>query len=339
MIDNRMTRRLLGVIALLPFAGLAIQATAEEYRQSSKTGSATLRLEADKAPTQEGIEIRLSDLVPLTLTLDGPATLEVDKVDPVTKSEFWRIREVKPAEIVDLPEQKKRWRQEFILEPMNKGDLTLQVEPLRFRSEAGKGDWFPATFEPIKVKVMTSVVAPDVSQMRPITPPEKIPPVRPWWSGALRWGGLALVALALILGALELKRRFAPPKPELAPHEWAARELLRLEAMDLPRHGQAERFHTLLSDLMRRYLELRFRLRAPRQTTAEFLEAMRQAPQLTAEQRLLLRDFLERCDLAKFARAEFSVPECAATATMARTFIEQSRPAPEPALADVSKSG
>src|SRR5262249_44425541 len=114
MIDNRMTRRLLGLMVFFPLAGLAIQATSEEYRQSSKTGSATLRLELDKPPTKEGMEIRLSDLVPLTLTLDGPATLEVDKLDPVTKSEFWRIREVKPAEMVDLPDQKKRWRQEFI---------------------------------------------------------------------------------------------------------------------------------------------------------------------------------------------------------------------------------
>jgi hypothetical protein len=238
-----------------------------------------------------------------------------------------------------LPDQHKRWRQTFVLEPMDKGDHPLQIEPLRYRLEAGKGDWQTATFEPIKVKVMTSVVAPDVSQMRPITPPEEIPPARAWWTGVLRWGGLALVVLALLLGGLELKRRFAPSLPELAPHEWAARELLRLEAMDLPRHGQAERFHTLLSDVMRRYLELRFRLRAPRQTTAEFLEAMRQAPQLTAEQRSQLRDFLERCDLAKFARAEFSVTECAATATMAHTFIEQSRPAPEPALADAPKLG
>lgn len=337
MMDTCTKRRLIGVIAVLPLAGLALQAATEEYRQASKTGSATLRLELEKAPTKDGIEIRLSDLLPLTLTLEGPSTLEVDKVDAVTKSEFWRIREVKPAEFVDLPEQKKRWRQEFILEPMNKGELALQVEPLRYRNEAGKGEWQTATFEPIKIKVMTSVVAPDVSQMRPITPPEEIPPARPWWSGALRWGGVALVILAVILGALELKRRFVPPKPELAPHEWAVRELLRLEAMDLPRHGQADRFHTLLSDLMRRYLELRFRLRAPRQTTAEFLETMREAPQLTAEQRILLRDFLERCDLAKFARAEFSAQECAATAGMARTFIEQSKPAPEPALVDAPK--
>ncbi|HMF12209.1 MAG TPA: hypothetical protein VKE94_07880, partial [Gemmataceae bacterium] len=92
----------------------------------------------------------------------------------------------------------------------------------------------------------------------------------------------------------------------------------------------------LVSDTIRRYLELRFRLRAPRQTTAEFLEAMRQSPNLNADQRTLLRDFLERCDLAKFARAEYSVEECKATAAMARSFVDQTKPAPPPPVAAAS---
>src|SRR5262249_36005948 len=115
----------------------------------------------------------------------------------------------------------------------------------------------------------------------------------------------------------------------------AIRELSRLESMGLPQHGQAERFHTLLSDTVRRYLELRFQLRAPRQTTAEFLDAMRNSPQLDSGQRNLLRDFLERCDLAKFARAEYSTDECRNTADMARLFVDQTKPAPVPA-ADAS---
>jgi hypothetical protein len=308
--------------------------SAEEYRQELKIVPATLRFEVDKTLGKDAIEVRLSDIVPLTVTFEGPATLEVEKIDQVTKSEFWRVREFKEPEKIALPDGRIRWKQSFELEPMNKGDLTLQIAPLRYRLEKDKGDWQIASWEPIKAKVMTEVVSPDLSQMRPITDPEPLPEARPWWTGALRWGGLALVVLALLLGALELKRRFAPAKPELAPHEWAIRELARLDALGLPAHGQADRFHTLLSDTMRRYLELRFRMRAPRQTTAEFLEAMRQAPQLTSEQRLLLRDFLERCDLAKFARAEFSAEECQGTSKMARTFVDQTRPVvPEQPLA------
>ena len=89
--------------------------------------------------------------------------------------------------------------------------------------------------------------------------------------------------------------------PPLAPHEWAARELDRIEALHLPEAGEVERFHTLLSDVVRAYLERRFSLPASQQTTAEFLEKLGQEPALSAEQRKQVGAFLERCDLVKFA--------------------------------------
>ena len=76
-----------------------------------------------------------------------------------------------------------------------------------------------------------------------------------------------------------------------------------------------------LSNTLRRYLEIRFYLPAEEQTTAEFLDGMRRSPLLTDEQQLLLRDFLERCDLVKFARVVPPRQESLATAGMARKFI------------------
>jgi hypothetical protein len=102
-----------------------------------------------------------------------------------------------------------------------------------------------------------------------------------------------------------------------------------------------ERYHTLLSGVVRRYLEARFRLPARRQTTAEFLEAMRRAPQLNAGQQELLRDFLERCDLGKFAPVTPSAEECRATAGMARRLIEQctaTNSAPQESAEDTNPS-
>jgi hypothetical protein len=130
----------------------------------------------------------------------------------------------------------------------------------------------------------------------------------------------------LVAGGWELRRRLAGPPRPLTPHEWAARELARIEALGLPAAGEVERFHTLVSDLVRFYLERRFQLPASHQTTAEFLETMRRAPQLTAAQQGLLRDFLGRCDMAKFARAAPSAEECAAVAGMARSFVEETTP-------------
>jgi hypothetical protein len=93
--------------------------------------------------------------------------------------------------------------------------------------------------------------------------------------------------------------------------------------LELPAAGEFDRYYTRLSDLMRRYLELRFGFHAPEQTTAEFLESARQSPLLTAEQQAVLRPFLERCDLVKFAGIGSTVEECRSAAAMARSFVEQ----------------
>jgi hypothetical protein len=297
-----------------------------------KQGPATLHVEGDRLE-KETLETRLANPLRVRLEVEGPAGLEVEKPANLVASKNWQARDVGDPVMEKLANGGKRWLLSFQVEANNQGDLPLLVAPLRYRLEAGKGDWQSATWKEIPVHVTTTVVGPpDLSQARDITGIEQIPEARPWWTGVMRWVGLAFVVLALILAALEIKRRYVYRAQELAPHEWAERELARLEGLGLPEHGQAERFLTLLSDTVRRYLELRFRLRAPRQTTAEFLDAMRQAPQLTADQRTLLRDFLERCDLAKFARAEFTPEECHTTAGMARTFVEQTRPAPEPVV-------
>jgi hypothetical protein len=336
MSETRPARWFALTLAASLLAGPLARIGASEYEQ--KHGPAILRIEGENL--QEGrVEIGLSGRLGVTLTVEGPATLEVEKPALVTQSKNWQVRNVGEPEKVSLSDGRLRWRLAASLEPEAKDglplqnkplDLPLQIAPLRYRLEVGTGEWQEAKWKEVTVRVTTTVLRADPSEARDITGPEPIPDAKSPWVPVLRWSGVALVALALVLGALELRRRFAPRIPELPPHEWAVRELARLEGMGLPSHGQAERFHTLASDTIRRYLELRFHLRAPRQTTAEFLDAMRQSPQLEADQRILLREFLERCDLAKFARAEYSVEECRATADMARAFVEQTKPAPPP---------
>lgn len=61
-------------------------------------------------------------------------------------------------------------------------------------------------------------------------------------------------------------------------------------------------FFVQLSDIVRRYLEDRFQLRAPEKTTEEFLEVAGGSPDLTAEHRGFLHQFLGYADRVKFAR-------------------------------------
>jgi len=137
------------------------------------------------------------------------------------------------------------------------------------------------------------------NDIRSIKPPVDIPSGWEWV-----WWTLAALALALALWWLwrRWRARVAtpPPAPVVPPH---IRARQRLEAA-LRFIADPRLFCIEVSDALRLYLEERFHLRAPERTTEEFLEELRRAPVLTTDQKACLADFLERCDLVKFARFE-----------------------------------
>ena len=123
----------------------------------------------------------------------------------------------------------------------------------------------------------------------------------------------------------------------MPPDQWALAELDRIAGLALPATGEIERYHTLLSNTMRHYLELRFQVPASQQTTPEFLKTVSTSEFLTREQQQILGQFLEHCDLAKFARVGFSEEQCLAAVHMARTLIEQTAPAVATGKADAAR--
>jgi hypothetical protein len=157
----------------------------------------------------------------------------------------------------------------------------------------------------------------DLSSARDITGIELLPPVEPGprW---LFWGGWVLIGTGLAFAGLALLCRRLGREEPLEPHQWARQELERIEALELLAAGKVEQYHTLLADVVRRYLEKRHGVPAPTQTTAEFLAGLERSPVLPETRRAAVRDFLERCDLAKFARVGFSEADCRTAADLAR---------------------
>ncbi len=119
---------------------------------------------------------------------------------------------------------------------------------------------------------------------------------------------LVRILVILILGALlwwawNRWRRRRPTIAAPAPPPPDARALKRLtEALQWIE--QPERFCTTVSEILRTYLEERFGLRAPERTTEEFLFELQNSISLDLKHKQVLGDFLTRCDLVKFARAE-----------------------------------
>jgi hypothetical protein len=137
------------------------------------------------------------------------------------------------------------------------------------------------------------------NDIRGIKPPVEIP--NEWL-----WLWIVLAVVALIAGGiatwllLRKKKLLAPVAPPIPPHVRARQKL----AEALMFISDPNRFCTEVSNTLRTYLEERFSLRAPERTTEEFLVELRSSRQLTVDQKQSLGEFLESCDLVKFARFE-----------------------------------
>jgi hypothetical protein len=157
--------------------------------------------------------------------------------------------------------------------------------------------------------------------IRPLKGPVEIPSTLEW----LWWAGLILVA-ALVTMYLWRKYRIKSPAAApvlMVPPHRKAKDRLRGagELMSDP-----YRFCSLVSDVLRAYVEERFDIHAPERTTEEFMAELRTSTKLRGDHKTLLEDFLSRCDLVKFARFEPSVPELQALLESAYRFIDETAP-------------
>lgn len=142
--------------------------------------------------------------------------------------------------------------------------------------------------------------------------------------GLYPWIALALIPAALIALLVWRRRRIksveSVPSPKTA-WETALQRLQTLEKADLPLAGKLEAFYVDLSAILRYYIEDRFFIRAPEQTTQEFLDAAVENEELTVDQRAFLAAFLRHCDRVKFARHAPPTEECGRHWTEVRQFV------------------
>jgi len=117
---------------------------------------------------------------------------------------------------------------------------------------------------------------------------------------------LAVFVIAVLVFYFFRRRKTAWERLEAmrvkSAHEIAYEQLKRLKKEDLPHKGRINEYYVRLSDIVRRYLENRFSYRVPEMTTEEFMETIKEAPELTEEHKKLLKNFLSHCDMVKFAK-------------------------------------
>jgi hypothetical protein len=176
---------------------------------------------------------------------------------------------------------------------------------------------------------VSSQATPSPEDIRDIRQPRHIP-TTPW--AAVAVGVLLLSAGAFAARWLSRRGKFL----QMLPHEIALQWLEEARQLMDPEHAREYCF--AVSNIIRDYVEERFRVRAPKLTTEEFLrELVEVRDTMLQPHRALLGEFLEHCDLAKFAGWRYSMPDLEAMHATARSFVNQTAVPAEMTAAQTNK--
>lgn len=274
----------------------------------------------------------LADPIYARLEIDAPSGVSVDApFQDAGDQRLGRFRVVGfTRDSRRKPDGGQVQEQTYTLEAPSSG--RQRIPPLRFemtdtRKEASKDakaaqeiltDEVPLEIAPIAAEAATAQLKPALGEIDADV-------------GGIGWltilglaSGLAVLGSGSVLGyrAFVARRRI---EKQRSAYDEAVAQLRALEDEGPPDAAAADTWFVALSSIVRRYLEQRYEIRAPELTTEEFLQVATGRPELTAEHRVLLTSFLERCDRVKFAGYRPEADESLATLKAARGFVEDTR--------------
>ena len=149
-----------------------------------------------------------------------------------------------------------------------------------------------------------------------IAPPVDYSLIPPW----VIFAGAALGLAVLGLIGWWIWRRAQRPKPVPSARDRALLSLQRISReMETLNPYQ---FSIRVSDILRRYVMEQYHLPVTHQTSVEFLAALAKTSPFSEDEKSLLEDFLNRCDLIKFARYDATVEDSRLLLEEAMRFVE-----------------
>lgn len=285
----------------------------------------------DRGP--HAVTIRLDRVKPtvadrVNLELEVRAAEEWKVTWPVVKGKLGKEKDAE-FQVMDqgetlpvlLPDGRTKRARNYVLEPFLPGSYTIPAQEIRLEKPGVEAQRIET--EEVQVEVRSLLGNKETVDLHDIAPPVRLPEKGKWgWLGWLLGAGL--------LGAggwwwwrhrkSEAAVAALPPRPA---HELAFEELDALEALDLPGQGQTKRCYQELSLILRRYVENRFGVHAPGQTTEEFLFYQSRSGLLEQRHQLLLKEFLQHCDLVKFAELEAGPEQVRKAFEVCRSFVSE----------------
>ncbi len=314
-----------GMGLLLVFGGCRKDSTsgAEEGQfevdKVYERGPATVHVRLDKTK----LSIADTVLLQFEATLQPGYKIEMPRVDKVLES-FGIVDWDNLGEKLDAKNNVVTTCQ-YRLEPFLSGNYEIPAFTFGFRDANDPNATHELTSEPIAVEV-TSLLGDQRAKLviEDIEGVVEMPkPARRWWL----WALAALAVTAVPVGVLLLRGRRARQLVRIfkPAHEVAYARLRALVALNLVEQGRRKEFYERISGILRHYIEDRFDLHAPEQTTEEFLGELRSAQVFASSDKQVLEEFLTHCDLVKFAKHEPTSEQVQRVFDLVKDFIERTK--------------
>lgn len=270
--------------------------------------------------------ITIGDPVEVTLSVRHPVNTQVQAPEP-TDADALTVRR---RESSTTPEEDQTLRTDirYGLTSFSVGAHVLSTQAIQIvNAEGVTTSTYPYPSDALTVQSAMAAETEDWHSDKPLLD---------WPSRWPHWVPVALlmlsltVLIALIVSHFLRKPRtilHAPPPPP--PHVTALNALKALREKQYIERAEIEPFFVELSLIVRHYIEDRFRLRAPEQTTEEFIRVAADARVLSHPHQTLIHAFLEQSDLVKFARHRPGTPEMSAAYDAAERLVHETTPKEE----------
>lgn len=274
----------------------------------------------------DGAQLVVGDQARLFLELQQPAGTRIDWAKiPDT---FNSLEVVERGRIDTLSQNGLTvYKQRLLITGFDSGAFTIPSFQFTATPDAGQ----PYTLQSDSFQLGITTVAVDTT--KPFRPIKDIVAVPASWLDYLPYILLGAVLAGVIIGIIiYLKKRKKPePKPAFIPGETLQQRTLRLlrelDEQQIWQRGQVKEYYVALTDILRQYLEARFKIMAMEQTTDELLEQANRHTVLVRH-REQLSQILRTADLAKFAKAQPLPAEHVQAMELTQSFVIQT-PQPE----------
>jgi hypothetical protein len=175
----------------------------------------------------------------------------------------------------------------------------------------------PASISLLRYFVTPLVLA---EEFHDIAPPIDYSLLSPW----LIFLGVFVLLTVIGLVVWFVAKSFRRPTPPQPPRDRALALLEQIRTQITAINPY--RFSIRVSDILRGYVTEQFGLPVTRQTSVEFLNGLRGSSPFSEDERSLLEDFLNRCDLIKFARYEATTSDSELLLEEAIRFVKGGQP-------------